>query len=105
MNYQLLSHGFDHSQYFQGCGVSFTSFQDVVTGAGGCEKEAFEDALEQMYMHSEKHGETAKEIEEAEKETIAALSEERDEEAEKEELNEIYYYFSIRYNLKPENAR
>ncbi len=49
-SYEILRHGVEHSDYFQGCGVSFTDFDHVVTGIGDTEKEAFEDALEQLCM-------------------------------------------------------
>lgn len=31
---EIVDHGLDHSQYFQGCGVFGTNFNDVVTGIG-----------------------------------------------------------------------
>jgi hypothetical protein len=48
--FQLLDHGIDHAQYFQGCGVSFTSFDTCYTGCGDNPAEAFDDALEQLAM-------------------------------------------------------
>jgi len=50
VEYEILNHGWDHSQYFSGCGVAFTNYTDVVTGIGDNAKEAYEDALEQMAM-------------------------------------------------------
>lgn len=44
--YQVVDHGFDAEQSFQGCGVSFTDFEDVSTGVGDTATEALEDALE-----------------------------------------------------------
>lgn len=44
--YEVLDHGVDHSQYFQGCGVSFTKFEDCHTGIGSTPREALEYALE-----------------------------------------------------------
>lgn len=32
--YEFVDHGIEHEQYFQGCGLSFTSYTDVVTGTG-----------------------------------------------------------------------
>lgn len=46
--FQLIDHGIEHSQYFQGCGVSFTPFSEVVTGIGNCPAEAIEDCLDQI---------------------------------------------------------
>ena len=36
----------EHEQFFQGHGVAFTKWGDVFTGAGACEQDAFNDALE-----------------------------------------------------------
>jgi len=45
--HQILDHGVEYEQYFQGCGTSFTDYTDVYTGIGDSAKEALEDALEQ----------------------------------------------------------
>ncbi len=50
ISYEILDHGMDHSQYFQGCGTAFTNFTHVWTGAGDSSKEAYNDALGQAYM-------------------------------------------------------
>lgn len=44
--YEVISHGIDHAQYFQGCGVSFTPFDHVATGCGDSVWSALDDALE-----------------------------------------------------------
>ncbi len=46
-SYEIVRHGIEYPDYFQGCGVSFTDFDEVQTGIGDTEREAFEDALEQ----------------------------------------------------------
>ncbi len=46
--YKVAQHGKEYSQYFQGAGLAFTAFTDLATGAGFTEKEALEDALEQL---------------------------------------------------------
>ena len=46
--YEIVDHGFDAEQYFQGCGTAFTSFTEVATGIGETKREAFDDALEQL---------------------------------------------------------
>lgn len=48
MKYEIINHGWENSQYFQGCGTYGTPFEDVVTGSGMDAKEAYEDALEQL---------------------------------------------------------
>ncbi len=47
-SHEIIVHGVEHEQYFQGCGVSFTSYTDVATGIGNDAFEAFEDALESL---------------------------------------------------------
>jgi len=49
ISYEILDHGMSHSQYFNGCGVSYTHFTHVWTGAGDNSKEAYNDALDQAY--------------------------------------------------------
>lgn len=46
--YQIINHGVQNEQYFQGCGVSFTRFTDVSTGIGESACVAMEDALESL---------------------------------------------------------
>lgn len=46
--HEVIVHGVEHEQYFQGCGVSFTEFTDVATGIGSDAYEAFDDALESL---------------------------------------------------------
>jgi hypothetical protein len=55
MNYQIIDHGIDHEQYFQGCGIAFTPYDHVVTGIGETAQEAYDDALEQMAMMGHEH--------------------------------------------------
>ena len=45
--FELTDHGIEHSQYFRGCGVAFTNFENVVTGIGDNPAEAIDDCLEQ----------------------------------------------------------
>jgi hypothetical protein len=46
--YEIINHGVEHSDYFQGCGVACTEFTDVATGIGNSEREALDDAIEQL---------------------------------------------------------
>jgi hypothetical protein len=50
IEYEIIDHGMEHSQYFQGCGTSHTRFTHVWTGIGDSAKEAYNDALDQMFM-------------------------------------------------------
>ena len=45
---KTICHGLHSDQEFQGCGVSFTEFDECVTGIGNTAYEAKEDALEQL---------------------------------------------------------
>lgn len=45
-DFEIVDHGIEHEQYWQGCGVAFTKFDHVSTGAGWNPAEAIEDALE-----------------------------------------------------------
>lgn len=44
--YEIINHGVEWSDYFQGCGVCGTEFTDVATGIGESEEDAAKDALE-----------------------------------------------------------
>ena len=46
--FELIDHGIEHPQYFQGCGTGFTGFENVVTGIGDNPAEAIDDCLEQI---------------------------------------------------------
>lgn len=91
-NYEIINHGYNHSQYFQGCGTYGSSFDHVVTGCGDNAKEAYNDALEQVAMAG--HGTnlpTKPRGINAKDKVPARIA--------REEMNEIYFYVSIRYNL------
>ena len=49
--FQLVDHGIENIQYFSGCGVSFTNFEEVTTGIGNNLEQAIDDCLEQMAMN------------------------------------------------------
>jgi hypothetical protein len=49
-DHEVLDHGFMISDYFQGCGVACTEFDDVATGCGSSRHEAYDDAIEQLAM-------------------------------------------------------
>ncbi len=46
--FEIIDHGIEHSQYFQGCGVALTSLKNVVTGIGDNPAEAIDDCLGQV---------------------------------------------------------
>lgn len=49
-DYEIIIHGVEHHQYFQGCGISGTSYEDVATGVGSDANEAYDNALECLAM-------------------------------------------------------
>lgn len=51
--FELVDHGIDHEQYFQGCWVAFTQFTNVATGIGNNPAEAIDDALEMLASSGE----------------------------------------------------
>ncbi|MFW6129742.1 MAG: hypothetical protein ACOC56_01075 [Atribacterota bacterium] len=48
--YEIINHGYCHSQYFEGQGTAFTEYSYATTGAGDNAKEAYEDAVESVYQ-------------------------------------------------------
>lgn len=64
--YEIVDHGIEHEQYFQGCGVSFTKFETVSTGIGNSLQKALNDAAEGIAQQGyEISAELEKEIENA----------------------------------------
>ena len=103
--FEVIDHGIDGSQYFQGCGVAYTDFDHVVTGCGQNAREAWEDALEQLACDEwdvatvENSGDGQEYMsEKAEAFSVAsylAKQGEGDGESVPEDC-ELYYYLSIR---------
>jgi hypothetical protein len=46
VEFEMVDHGIEHSQYFRGCGLSHTDFEGIATGCGNDPAEAIDDALE-----------------------------------------------------------
>lgn len=46
--FEIVDHGVEHEQYFQGCGVALTEYSDVFTGIGNSPYEALNDAMDQL---------------------------------------------------------
>lgn len=83
IEFEVIDHGIEHEQYFQGCGVSFTKFEDCFTGIGSNASEALEDALDQ----AEQFGYDTSDIE---------LDQTNDVPTETEGSEGLNYYFSVR---------
>ena len=48
VEFEMVDHGIENSQYFQGCGLSHTDYDDIATGIGNDPAEAIDDALESL---------------------------------------------------------
>lgn len=96
-NYEIINHGYDHSQYFPGCGTAFTKYDFCVTGAGDNAAEAYQDALDQV--------ESIRMVEPTLTYSLPkrpAGIRKRDKvpyEFSKHEENEVYWYVSIRLKV------
>jgi len=103
--FELIDHGIEHSQYFQGCGVAFTLFDNVVTGIGDNPAEAIEDCLEQIAMSGwETEGMESRVLEQEgleEMPTTPSVIDKYPVDGDGEEWEgdcELYYHVSIRWN-------
>lgn len=97
-DFEIINHGIEGEQYFQGCGVAFSKFKNVVTGIGNTEKDALVDAMEQI--DESEFGGMPNEIVVAmvnanDKDTVQSSLNLTDEEAED---CSSYFYVSIRWN-------
>lgn len=103
--FEVIDHGIDHAQYFQGCGIAYTKFDRVATGCGENATEAFEDALEQIAMdgfdvqpiEESADGKLFTSIE-AQKASVEAYLDKQQVPEEDREDCELYYYVSIRWS-------
>ena len=94
--FEIINHGVEHEQYFQGCGVAFTRFTHVVTGAGMTAREAYKDAAEQIAMsEGEATGLPTRPVGIRARDKVPASHMGED--------SEFYWYVSIRYTLQGEN--
>lgn len=90
MNYQIKSQGADAPDYVPGFSAIFSQFDEVVTGAGENEKEAYNDAVDQIYDIEDRADELKLPI--RPKGILASRT----------APDGMYYYVSIFYTLKPE---
>lgn len=54
--FELIDHGIDGSQYFPGCGTTFTRFNHVATGCGDNPSEALDDLIEMVSQYATPNG-------------------------------------------------
>uniref|UniRef100_A0A6M3LHN1 Uncharacterized protein n=1 Tax=viral metagenome TaxID=1070528 RepID=A0A6M3LHN1_9ZZZZ len=93
---ELVNHGIEHSQYFQGCGVAFTRFTHIVTGIGDTPAEAIDDCLEQIAQAGFDTEGMEKRILEQEGWEVLPTTPNR--QTLYGSIDEIYYHVSIRWN-------
>lgn len=100
-DYELLDHGIEHSDYFQGCGTAFTSFEHVATGIGDNFAEAYDDACEMIaQQHDIDDWEAFDKRVLADNDAAAFPTSPAVEHDEDEgDMGSVYYHVSIRYNL------
>lgn len=96
---EILDHGIEHSQYFQGCGTTGTKFDECITGIGVSAISALDDALEQIAMAGI---EFPKSVEE---EALSNVAFGEETVPEGEEHDELYYHVSIRLKFDACNCR
>ena len=97
-DYELLDHGIDHAQYFQGCGTAFTKFDHVVTGCGSNFAEALDDALDIVAQDGFDADELDFRMRIDEDLQEWPTEPNTDKYHEENEDSEMYYYVSIRWN-------
>jgi hypothetical protein len=88
MKLQFIDHGIEHEQYFQGCGVAFTEYDECFTGIGVSAISAIDDCLEQVAMSGI---DVPRDLEQ---ESLLECT--FGEEVVPEEHNDNYYYVSLR---------
>ncbi len=106
-SFQVVDHGIEHSQYFQGCGTAFTEYDECVTGCGDNAIEALEDAIESARQNGARftEEETESMLGELSGHKFSPSVQEQVEATGADELTEsdmeLYYYVSIRYSVEP----
>ena len=95
LSFEVINHGVENSQYFQGCGIAYTSFEDVATGIGGSPFEALEDALESLAQNDWDVSGIKNELS---KESEIPVNEENEE----NESMDVFHYVSVRVSTQPE---
>lgn len=88
-NYEIISHGIKHEDYFQGCGTSFTEFDFCYTGIGNNYKEALDSAIEDAAQSDWNTEKIEKELNNT-PESLDVIEEYG------ENVEGMYYYVSIR---------
>ena len=93
-DFEVVDHGIEHEQYFQGCGTSLTDFEYCQTGCGDNPAEAIDDCLEQIACCGEA------EVDGMEERILKDIKRRKMPKRPKVKASqdECHYYVSIRYN-------
>lgn len=95
--YDVVDHGIDHEQYFQGCGVCGTEYVDCFTGIGDDAAEALDDAIDSAcqsgYKFSDDDYNGAMDDLSDRKSSVSLLASKA---GEHEDYDSHHYYVSIR---------
>lgn len=97
--HEILVHGVEHEQYFQGCGLAFTRFTDVATGIGNDASEAYDDALESLAQNDwevEPLENLITQIESGNHVVVCPMLEEQDEHDDECPCHDLHVYVSVR---------
>ena len=95
-DFEIVDHGLESSDYFLGCGVSFTPYEHCVTGCGDNPREAMDDLFEQVSMEHD-----LGDLEERVAKELLAPNGMRNYPTTPESRHDMeYYYISIRFNIK-----
>ena len=105
--YEVVDHGIEYPQYFQGCGTSFTDYDWCVTGIGDDFNEALDDALENVsqvtpsdFKFADFDNLVVKENLRSKKESqLSSVSRIYTFELANDEEVDMYYHVSIRFNI------
>ena len=97
IEFEIVDHGIEHEQYFQGCGTCHSAFADVATGCGDNPAEAIDDALEQIACGGvDVSGMEARILKDIKRRKMPKRP------RVKASQEECHYYLSIRYNAGPD---
>lgn len=90
--FEIINHGYEHGQYFQGCGVAFTRFERCATGIGANAAEAYADAARKIWTDADASAlpKRPRGIRARDRVPAECLG----------EFSEVYWRVSIRYNVK-----
>ena len=93
--FEIINHGYEHGQYFQGCGVFFSRFEHVVTGIGANAAEAYADAVEMIWTDADASAlpKRPRGIRKSDRVPAECMGED----------SEVWWRVSIRYNVEEES--